>query len=142
MIGLVGLLQQHGDAIEADFQQFYGTNLWRDLGTGRLRWPRLQRLVTGLPDDSRFVRRLSGSAPGRRGTPDIGDWPRQERLLASIIDELAIANWQRSGGKGKRPDLLTARKAQPKRLHVARQPTDPDVMKRRLAALYAGKEAT
>lgn len=140
MIGLVGLLGTYGDAIEADFQQFYGLWLWAELGSGRMPWTRAQRLVSGLPDDSRFVRSVAGKAPSRRGSPDITDWPRQERLLASIIDELAIANWQRSNGKGKRPELLTARKAQPKRLHVARQPADPDAMKRRLAAIYRGKE--
>jgi hypothetical protein len=29
------------------------------------------------------------------------DWTRQEHLLALVFDQLAIANWQRTGRKGK-----------------------------------------
>lgn len=144
MIGLSDLLRRYGEAIEADFQQYYGIDLWRSVGR-TIPWARVRRLVRSLPDDSRFVSAVAGDTPsgvGRGALPDVTGWPRRDRLLASIIDELAIANWQRGQGKGKRPQLLTAaRKPQPRRLHEARERVDPEVMMRRLAAIYRG-EAT
>lgn len=48
---------------------------------------------------------------GQGGSPDVSKWPIQNQLLASISDHLAIANWQRGSGKGKKPTLLTDSKA-------------------------------
>lgn len=139
MIGLVALLRRYGDEIEADFQQFYGIDVWRELARHRLSFARVDRLIRGLPDDARLSRRIAEATPPSKGaTVDVGGWPRTDRLLASIVDELAIANWQRAHGKGKRPDLLTAPKRKPRRLHAAAKPTDPDAMRRRLASLYHG----
>lgn len=141
MIGLSDLLRRYGEAIEADFQQYYGIDLFRVAGR-TVPWARIRRLVRSLPDESRFVSAVAGDTPsgaGKGALPDVGGWPRRDRLLASIIDELAIANWQRGQGKGKRPQLLTAaRKPQPRRLHEAREQVDPEVMMRRLAAIYQG----
>jgi hypothetical protein len=144
MIGLSDLLRRYGEAIEADFQQYYRIDLFREAGRS-IPWARIRRLVRSLPDDSRFVSAVAGDTPsgaGKGALPDVSGWPRRDRLLASIIDELAIANWQRGQGKGKRPDLLTAaRRTAPRKLHAARERVAPEVMMRRLAAVYEGKGA-
>jgi hypothetical protein len=41
--------------------------------------------------------------------PDTSRWTLTEQLLASIIDVLMLANWQRGGGKGNKPPLMTER---------------------------------
>lgn len=92
--GLVGLLTEHGGAIEADLQQFYGVTL-SDLTVGRLTWRRLGVLVRQLPTESRVLAIMS------RGTS--AEWPVSDHLLALILDALHGANWQRGGGKSARP---------------------------------------
>ena len=92
--GLVELLTEHGEAIEADLQQFYGVAL-SDLTVGRLTWRRLGVLVRQLPAESRVVATLN------RGSS--GEWPMSDHLLALILDALHAANWQRGGGKSSRP---------------------------------------
>jgi hypothetical protein len=73
--------------------RYYGVDL-ADVVTGRMSPRRLASLVAGLPADSATVRSTLG-----------GDslWGLPEHLLARILDTLAGANWQRSGGKGPRP---------------------------------------
>lgn len=73
---------------------------------------RIWRLIQHLPDDARFYAAVAEDSPdAARAAPDVATWPRTDRLLASVVDELAIANWQRAGGKkNKRPELLTAPK--------------------------------
>jgi len=39
---------------------------------------------------------------------DISDWSLTNQLLAHVVDVLAMANYQRGGGKGSKPKLLTA----------------------------------
>ena len=115
MIRLVQTLRGFGDCIEADFQIIYGLPLWQVLAGGE--WARVHRLILQLGDDSKYAVAAARLAPagGKGGPgPDISEWERTDRLLASVVDELAIANWQRSGGKGKKPVLLTA----PKRKRV------------------------
>lgn len=50
--------------------------------------------LNNLPSDSAFQRSLAG---------DAGLWTTTDYLLASVVDFLAQANWQRGGGKGQRP---------------------------------------
>lgn len=120
MIGLVASLQAHGDDLEADFQETYGLRLWRELAHGR--FARVHRLTLRLPDSSRWVSAVSAAAPPSSAGPvDISGWPRTDRLIATVIDELAIANWQRGGGKAKKPELLTAtRKKRRDKVDLAR----------------------
>jgi hypothetical protein len=86
-------MTEHGQALEADLLRYYGADL-ADIVTGRMSPRRLSSLVAGLPADSATVRATLG-----------GDslWGLPEHLLARILDTLAGANWQRSGGKGQRP---------------------------------------
>ena len=51
---------------------------------------RLAVLARNLPRDSATVRSVLGPA---------GEWNTTEHLLASVVDFLAVANWQRAGGK-------------------------------------------
>lgn len=81
--GLYRLLREHGGAVEADLQRVYNVDL-RSLLFPRTQWRRLAALTDGMYGD------------GAR-------WGPTEHLLATTVDTLRGANWQRSGGKGKRP---------------------------------------
>jgi hypothetical protein len=112
MIGLIDALRVWGGVIEADLQAEYAVSLWHLAASGQ--WRRIDRLISELSEDSRYLTQLAATLPDppkRAGvTPDIELWGRTDRLLASVIDELAVANWQRAGGKAKKPPLLTSRK--------------------------------
>lgn len=91
--GLHALLVEHGEAVEADLQRYHTTRL-SDLATGELSWRRLGVLVAALPRDSQTSRALYGEAVA---------WGVTEHLLATVVDLLQGANWQRSGSKSNRP---------------------------------------
>lgn len=61
-----------------------------DLLTGALSWRRLGVLVRRLPP---------GSATERSQRGEAGEWGYVEHLLATVVDLLAGANWQRAGDK-------------------------------------------
>jgi hypothetical protein len=73
--------------------------------------------IKGLPPESALKRKLRGPS---------ADWDITAQLLRLIEFDLRGANWQRSGGKGQRPELLpmpgdeTGQRRQP----------GPDVMQR------------
>lgn len=95
ILGLCRLLNEHGEAIEADLQRYYGTDL-RDLfrpGSG-LTWRRLRALVVNLPPDSALARTMVG--------PD-SVWTLETQLLAAVHDRLSEANWQRGNAGSKTP---------------------------------------
>ncbi len=50
-----------------------------------------------MPDESRLKRKLRGP---------MADWSVEALLLRLIEFDLRGANWQRGGGKGKRPKIL------------------------------------
>lgn len=52
------------------------------------------RLVCRLPRESRFVAAVGGPSH---------EWSTSEYLLAQILDLTAGGNYQRGGGKGRRP---------------------------------------
>lgn len=52
-------------------------------------------LIRNLPPDSALARAVHGS--------NRVDWTPEIELLATIVDALNIAAYQRSGGKGRRP---------------------------------------
>lgn len=88
--GLVALLTEHGDAVEADLQAEYGVDL-ADLLNLKT-WRRLLVLLLQLPPTSRLARVLHGE-----------QWSLSEHLLASTVDALNLANWQRTDAKRARP---------------------------------------
>lgn len=55
----------------------------------------MRDLLRWSPRDSALARDLHGD--------DIVAWDIQTELLATVVDLLAFANWQRGGGKGRRP---------------------------------------
>lgn len=78
MIRLLRLLRQHPDAVEADLQRFYGTDL-RDLGdrSKRLTYRRLLSFIRNLPPDSAVARRQGGEG-----------WTTTDYLIADIYASL------------------------------------------------------
>lgn len=96
MIGLLVLLKDHGEAIEADLLREYGVDLL-DLWRGRLSLRRVKVLVAGLSQDARLRREVSG--------PD-ADWNLTAHLLALAVDYLAIMVWQKSNAGVKSPSPL------------------------------------
>ncbi len=92
ILGLVRLLSEHGEALEADLRETYGVRLGdlfaRDTcGRPLLTWRELCGYVRQLPPRARL--RLA------MGDTD-GVWGLQEHLQALTIDELRVANWQRA----------------------------------------------
>ena len=78
----------------------------RDLGSERLTYRRLRVLLENAPRDSAFVRSVGGAA---------AVWSLTDHLLALAIDTLTLANWQRGGSKGKRPEPLERPGAKPEK---------------------------
>ena len=71
---------------------------------------RVIRLLQQLPETSRLAQVNADRAPDhvrQSAGMDTTTWSLGDQLLATISDQLSIANWQRSGGKGKKPELLT-----------------------------------
>lgn len=67
-------------------------------------------LVEQLPKTSRTLTALSRDHPGDPNQPiDIDAMSTSEQLLALIHDVLSVANWQRSGGKGK-PTMIVPKR--------------------------------
>lgn len=91
--GLVRLLREHGEAVEADLRQHYHVRLnslfrsCRHCGGNELTWRELGVLVRQLPPDAR-TRIAQGDTDGL--------WGLSEHLQGLTIDELRVGNWQRA----------------------------------------------
>lgn len=83
ILGLALILIQRTSEVEADLLHHYGINL-SDLFTGKLTWRRFTALVKQLPYDSAVYR------------AERGPWGLTEQLLAALVDEGRVANWQRA----------------------------------------------
>ena len=95
ILGLLTLIDEHGEAIEYDLISL-GLRL-RDLGTDKLSWRDLAVIARQLPRESALARAM---------VEESSQWGVTEHLLALVVDVLAVANWQRGGGKGSRPKPL------------------------------------
>lgn len=89
IFGLVDLLEEHGEAIEADLLRYYQVDV-ADLFSGDLSPRRVLALIRHLPRDAATKREVAG---------DVTAWGETEHLLALAIDTLNVANWQRAGDK-------------------------------------------
>ena len=76
-------MDEHAEALEADLLRHYGVDLL-DWHRGRLSSRRLAVLVRHLPRDSATLDGLHGEA---------AQWSVTDYLLASVVDQLAEANW-------------------------------------------------
>lgn len=79
--------------MEADLARFYRVHIG-DAGSNRLTWRRMWSLISNLPPEA---------ATRRAVDPDGTGWGAAEYLLAVIADGVLGGNWQRSGGRGKKP---------------------------------------
>lgn len=88
------MLSRHRDAVEADLLRYYRVDL-ADLYRGGLSIRRLYVLMTNAPADSAYRRSVLGA--------DEAAWGVTEHLLATVVDALQVANWQRSkdGARGR-----------------------------------------
>lgn len=91
--GLAALLTEHGGAIEADLQHFYGVEL-ADRYRGRLTDRRLLTLVRQLPTTSALVRAVE---------PELAAWGLAEELAAAQIDAVNTLTWVELNRNRKHP---------------------------------------
>lgn len=76
-------MEEHAEAIEADLLSHYGVDLL-DWYRGGLSSRRLRVLIEHLPAGSSFARAVHGEA---------AEWGLTDHLLATVADQLAVANW-------------------------------------------------
>jgi hypothetical protein len=81
-MGLLALIREHGDAIEADlaFRGFDLLDMWR----GTLSPRRVDVLVRGLPPDSATRMAMNDREPL---------WSRTDYILADVFDAVQGTNW-------------------------------------------------
>lgn len=92
IFGLCDLIDEHAEALEYDLLTL-GLDSYR-IGTPELDWWRLMAVVRNLPQGSAIHRAINGTD---------SMWGLTEHLLATIADALHMGNWQRGGGRGRRP---------------------------------------
>jgi hypothetical protein len=109
IVRLAGLLDEHGDAVEADLTRYYQTDL-RDLWRGDLTYRRLAVLIAGLPQESLTKTALRNATPvvdlsEQAATNDYGPWSQVEMLLAELVDTMHWLQWAKTkdGSDNKNP---------------------------------------
>lgn len=96
ILGLAALIEQHGEALDADLQHHYPGRSLADLVAGRMTFRQLNVLVKGLPSDGTALWRANRQnlRPGTKGSPPPADWWTPERdFAASQLDALAVLIW-------------------------------------------------
>lgn len=95
---LRALIDKYAEAIEADFQRFYGLHIGL-IGTEELTYGRFRTLLFALPRESLFMQETLGE-PAR--------WSTTDYLLANVLDAVSMAvhalqsRWRRKGSKAPR----------------------------------------
>lgn len=93
-------------------------------------WRKLVALLNHLPPESATVAALHGP-----------QWTRVEYLLASVVDVLAAANWQRQGKKGApRPKPLPRPGVESGDQHLGGEAMSPEEVDAILASRYVTEE--
>ena len=85
---LAAFLTEHGEAVEFDLRRYWGARLVD------ITWRELRVFLAHVPADSATARAVHGEAAA---------WGLAEHLLAAVVDVLQFANYQRAGGKGRKP---------------------------------------
>lgn len=96
ILSLVALIGEHTDAIRADLHRYHRIQL-TDIGR-TVTFGEVRAFLAHLPHDAALWRAM--------GSPR--QWGYPELLLAAIENRLSAGNWQRGGGKGRRPKPITA----------------------------------
>lgn len=119
------MLAEHGPEVEADLLETFGVDIL-DLGTERLTWGRLARLLEALPPNAR-------TRVAVRGFMAYGP---TEHVLAAMGDILLHANWQRAQVNSKRsvPDPKPFPRPGPSVAPANRTSLTPAEIHRRLVA--------
>lgn len=119
VLSVTGFVDAHADAVEADLQRYYRTDLrdvWRPSGgLSGLTWRRLRVLIDALPGESATKTEtrdeLSDAelADMSKAAKGHGPWSRAEYLLAQVVDLLGweiYAQYHSQGGTPKAPEPL------------------------------------
>lgn len=96
-------MRDHGGELLADFQQYYGLDLWAMLDACELE--RAFELAVQLPQGSRTYRAIDPSTA----------WGPTEHLLALVCDNLACMRYEQAGGRGPKPKPVERPRAPKKR---------------------------
>lgn len=130
-------MREHGEAVEADLRQHYGVRL-RDLhlrdvhGHRLMTWRELRCYIRQLPSDART----------RIATGDEDSiWGLQEHLTAVVIDELRVANWQRSNEGAEKSKQTPRPKPFPRPGVRGKKPADKNSSERQAARQRALRRA-
>lgn len=107
--GLVDLIDQHGEAIDADLRHYYPGTRLADLFTGKLTFRELASMIRNLPGDGTALWRSHRRAmkdsptPVKAVDPPADYWTPERMLLAGIDDNLRVLAWQNTadGHKGR-----------------------------------------
>lgn len=126
--GLIELLCEHGEVIEADLHRFFQEARPPQTLNVRYLLVRIRALVK-MPE-SLLHKTLADDS-----------WSLTEHLLALVHDQLAIANWQRTGKKSGRPKPISPLAKQGTRYgKTDRDPEEVKAFLRRLnPAQYEGR---
>lgn len=109
-------VEEHFGAIEHDMlSRGYRMS---DIGTDRLTYTEFRSLLAYLPPDGT-------SAYFRARYPNSWWWEPHYGILSGILFAAEGANWQRAGGKGEKPEMIT----RPKEAYeLAREAADDDAV--------------
>lgn len=129
--GLLEELDRHGEAIEHDLVAVGWT---LDDVPRRLNWRAFARWV-------RQNAQQRGSALYRELVGDDHVWGLNEQLLASVVDVLNRANWQRAQGKGPRPKPIPRPGVRPLARKVGGTTLVPLAEAQRIFARHNGRSA-
>lgn len=97
----------------ADLWHYYRVDLRDVFAEAATESPRLLlTLAEQLPDDSALV-------ATHHGGPEFRGWTASRYLLAGIFDAVQAGNWQRSGGRGRKPRPVRRPQSRPRVVSVA-----------------------
>lgn len=81
ILGLVRLLEEHGEAIEFDLPRYWPGRSLHELATGEMTWRELRTFVRHLPRESAYIRSVHG---------DLVEWGVAEQLQATQINDARL----------------------------------------------------
>lgn len=95
--GLVELIQEHGEALDADLQHYYRLSL-SDWAAGRVTTRRLGVLLAGLPAEGTALHRkmLRQPGPKKKSEPPEDWWTPERSFQAMLINLFRGYIWARS----------------------------------------------